>query len=528
MQYGRKQTETAEKREIDMSKILVLNMGMKSIRSIIFDSDGNKLASAAVPIVTALQEDRVTQDPKEWWEKGKYVIAQTIDELGTNAIDYITVTTSSACLVCVDEKIDPLLPCLMVSDKRARRESVLIKNAEKFPVICQKTGLDMDAYLMMPKALWIKNNEPDIYDKTYKFLSPNDFLIAKLSGGVCIIDYMNAQKWHYDIEDEVYPYELYDEVGLDKNKLPKVVALGTCVGNVSKTVAEETGLSSDTQIIVTTYDAICSFVGSGVTKEGEACDISGTVTVFRTVASGLSNKKLEGIQQIPYKEQNLCILGGSNNMGGSLIEWVKQCYYQNEDLPYELMEKDAREAGDGAGGLIFLPYLLGERAPIWDSDARGVFYGLERSHTRKEMTRAVFESTGFIDLDMIHAIEKNGGRVDKIRLSGGLARVGLISQIKADITGKYIEVLDEFETTASGAAVIALLGQNELRDLDDAAEKFANVRMIIKPNRKKHEKYLKLYQLYKETYETLKPLFPKRKEIVSQVLGDKKIKIENL
>ena len=129
---------------------------------------------------------------------------------------------------------------------------------------------------------------------------------------------------------------------------------------------------------------------------------------------------------------------------------------------------------------------------------------------------------------MIHAIEKNGGRVDKIRLSGGLARVGLISQMKADITGKYIEVLDEFETTASGAAVIALLGQNELRDLDDAAEKFANVRMIIKPNRKKHEKYLKLYQLYKETYETLKPLFPKRKEIVSQVLGDKKIKIENL
>ncbi|MCI5933944.1 MAG: FGGY family carbohydrate kinase [Lachnospiraceae bacterium] len=511
-----------------MSKILVLNMGMKSIRSIIFDNEGNKLASASVPISTALEEECVTQDPNEWWEKGKQVISQSIEELGTNVIDYITVTTSSACLVCVDAKINALLPCMMVSDKRARKESEQIKSAKAFKKIWENTGLDMDSYLMTPKALWVKNNHPDLYTDIYKFLAPNDFLIAKLSDGICVTDYMNAQKWHYDMTENCYPDTLLREIGLDMDKLPEVLSLGTYVSNVSQKASTETGLSTDTKIIVSTYDAICSFVGSGVTKEGEACDISGTVTVFRTVASGLSNKKLKGIQQIPYKEQNLCILGGSNNMGGSLIEWVKQCYYQNEDLPYELMEKDAREAGEGAGGLIFLPYLLGERAPIWDSDARGVFFGLERSHTRKEMTRAVFESTGFIDLDMIHAIEKNGGRVDKIRLSGGLARVGLISQMKADITGKYIEVLDEFETTASGAAVIALLGQKELQDLDDAAEKFANVRMIIKPNRKKHEKYLKLYQLYKETYETIKPLFPKRKEIVSQVLGDKKIKIENL
>lgn len=511
-----------------MSNILVLNMGMKSIRSIIFDSEGNKLASSSIPIETALMEEYVTQDPKEWWDKGCRVIKNTIDELSGMKIEYVTVTTSAACLICVDKNMNPISDCMMVSDKRARTESNEIRKSVPFLSVYERTGLDMDPYLMIPKALWVKKNEPVTYSQTYKFLAPNDYLLAKLSDGVCVTDYMNAQKWHYDIDNGVYPEQLLEEIGISIDKLPQVVSPGEYIGNVSEEVAKLTGLSTDTKIIISTYDAICSFIGSGVSQEGEACDISGTVTVFRTVAKEKIKQKLTGIQQLPYKEAGINILGGSNNMGGSLIEWVKQCYYQNEELPYERMEKDAKEAGNGAGGLIFLPYLLGERAPIWDYDARGVFFGLERTHTRKEMTRAVFESTGYIDLDMINSIEQNGGKVDKIRISGGLARIGIISQIKADITGKEIEVLDEFETTASGAAMIALFGQKEFNDLNEASEAFARVRMIIRPNQKAHEQYMELFKLYKETYQTLKPLFPKRMAIVSKLIGDKKIKIENL
>lgn len=222
------------------------------------------------------------------------------------------------------------------------------------------------------------------------------------------------------------------------------------------------------------------------------------------------------------------IAGGSNNLGGGLVEWVKQCYYINEKYPYELMEKDAGESSIGAGGLIFLPYLLGERAPLWDYNARGVFFGLERTHTRKEMTRAVFESTGFIDLDMIHALEEQGVGVDTIRVSGGLARINLVSQIKADVTGKEVHVLSEFETTASEAAVIAFCGQQVFSSLHEAAEAFAKVRMVIRPDRKNHEQYLRIYGLYKETYESLRGLFPKRMELVRSLYGGKHVKIENL
>lgn len=510
-----------------MKTILVLNMGMKSIRSIIFDTEGNKLASSAIPIETVLKGEKVTQRPDEWWEKACSVIRETLADVRNIAIDYLAVTSSSSCLVCVDKDGEALMPCMMVSDKRAKEESDYIMQLSTFKEASEQAGLNMDASLMLPKALWVKRHETDVFEKTYKLLAPNDYLIANFTGRY-VTDYMNAHKWHYDTEEKIYPIELLREIGIRTEMLPEVMAPGECVGNITKTASEQTGLPCSTKVVISTYDAICSFVGSGVVNDGEASDVSGTVTVFRAV----STRKLETvgkkIQQLPYYEGGLHIVGGSNNMGGGLIEWVKQCYYQSESLPYELMEKDAGEASLGAGGLIFLPYLLGERAPIWDSDARGVFFGLERMHTRKEMTRAVFESTGFIDLDMIAAIEETGIRINSIRLSGGLARINLISQIKADITGRTVQVLSEFETTATGAAMMALYGQGEYATLSEAADNFVKVRMVICPDMKNHEKYQELYKLYKETYHTLKPLFPKRMEITERLYSNKRIRIENL
>lgn len=510
-----------------MKTILVLNMGMKSIRSILFDSGGSKLASFAVPIETSLAGDTVTQAPGEWWEKACMVIRESLADAGNPPVDYLTVTTSSSCLVCVDREGEALLPSMMVSDKRACRESELLKRAAAFEKAKEKTGLGSDPSLMIPKAMWVKRNRPELFEKTYKCLSPNDFLIAKLTGRY-VTDYMNAQKWHYDMEGRRYPLELLREAGIHEQLLPEVAAPGTYVGNITPEAAEKTGLSSETQVIASTYDAICSFVGSGALSEGEASDVSGTVTVFRAVSRRKIERPLDKIQQLPYYEGGIHIVGGSNNLGGGLIEWVKQCYYQNEPLPYERMEKDAGEAPLGAGGIIFLPYLLGERAPVWDNNARGVFFGLERMHTRKEMTRAVFESAGFIDLDMIGAIEEAGLPVRTIRLSGGLARLNLVSQIKADITGREVQALSEFETTATGAAVIALYGQGVYRSLEEAVGRFAQIRMIIRPNQRNHEKYKELYGLYKETYHTLKPLFPKRIRLTERLYGGKRTKIENL
>ena len=510
-----------------MGNVLVLNMGMKSIRSIIFNRNGIKVSSAAVSIETSLNGDWVVQNPSEWWEKAKHVIKESIQDLNGERIDYMTVTASSSCLVCTDQDCNALYPSIMVSDRRAVKESQQIEHLTSFIKVKESTGMSADPCLMIPKILWIKNNVPLVYENTYQFLSPNDFLTAKFTGEF-VTDYFNAKKYYYDTNANSYPKELLQEVGIPAEKLPVVVKPGCCIGLIRNSVSDEIGLNRGIQFIVTSYDAICSFIGSGASSDGEASDVSGTVTVFRAFSKSSSLKPSKKIFNIPFDGLDFNIVGGSNNLGGGLIEWVKQCYYQNEKYPYELMEKDAREASWGAGGVVFLPYLMGERAPIWNKDARGVFFGLERTHTRKEMARAVFESTGFIVLDMISAIEETGASVNKIRLSGGLARVHLISQIKADITGREILVLSDFETTSTGAAMLALVGQEEYKNLQEAAQYFVSIRMIICPNKRNYENYSEIYALYKETYKTLKNLFVKRKTLTDKIYRKCQVKIENL
>ena len=509
-----------------MSNVIVLNMGLKSVRSIIFDNKGNKLASASLSLETTLSGDQVTQKPSEWLSKSLEVIKETLS-IAKCKVDYITVTSSSSCLVCIDSNGNPLDDAIMVSDKRAHNEAIELANAQSFYEVKNKTGLGADPYLMLPKILWVKNNNISVYKQTYKFLSPNDFLIGQLSGKF-ITDYFNAQKYHYDSNTQSYPVTLLNELNIEVNKLPEVVSPGTIIGKMKIEIQDFLTIKNDVNVVVTTYDAICSFFGSGPSDEGDATDVSGTVTTFRVLSQKSKIDTSTKIFNQPFYDWGISIVGGSNNLGGGLIEWVKQCYYLNDSYPYEIMEKDARESELGANGLIFLPYLLGERAPIWDNNARGVFFGLERFHTRKDMTKAVFESAGFVIKDMIDSIEEAGVKVSNIRLSGGLARIGYISQLKADITGRDVLILDDFETTAIGAALLTFVGVKEFKNVKEASSRFVSIRMIIKPNQKNHEKYIKIHQLYKKTYLTLKDLFKDRQELIDDLFIHRNAVIENL
>lgn len=508
------------------SKVAVLNMGMKSIRCIIFDEDGRKLSGASRPLTSAINDSRVEQNPAEWWQKGIEVMRRAVYEAGIKELEYITVTASASCLVCVDQSGEAVGNSIMVSDKRAVREAAEIAVMPEFKEAERLTGLPMSASLMLPKILWVKRHDAEAFDKTCYFLTPNDYLIHKLSG-IFKTDYLNALKYHYDEKNGKYPDRLLKALGISLHSLPEAADTGETAGSLLPEVKEKIGLKGDTEVVISSYDAICSFIGSGVSEAGQASDVSGTVTVFRAVGSS----DMAGSREVyitPFRQGGFSIIGGSNNLGGGLIEWVKQCYYLKEEYPYEVMEKEASESEIGARGIIFLPYLLGERVPVWDDYARGVFFGLEREHTRKDMTRAVFESAGFIDRDIAESVACAGSSVAGVRLSGGLARINLISQIKADILGKEVSVLSEFETTASGAAMIVLHGRHVFKTLKDAADRFVSIRMIIKPDMDNHKKYDLLYRLYKESYAANKELFIKRMQVMGQIRRDRETQIENL
>lgn len=506
--------------------VLVLNMGMKSIRSIIFDESGKKLSSASKTLTSAVNDVLVEQFPSEWWDNAIEVMRATITDAKIKKIDYITVTTSASCLVCMDCNGNPLQNAIMVSDKRAVKEVDEIRSSLSYPTVEEETGLSVSVSIMLPKILWVKKNWPEVFENTHFFLTPNDYLIYHLCGNA-ITDELNAIKYHYSIKSSSYPEKLLDDLGIPKSKLPLVLQTGETAGTILEDVANQIGCNMDAKIVITSYDAICSFVGSGVSTEGEASDVSGTVTVFRMLSKKNELLPSSRVYTTPFHQGAFNIIGGSNNLGGGLIEWVKQCYYSKEEYPYEVMEKEAAESDIGARGIIFLPYLLGERAPIWNDNARGTFFGLERMHTRKDMTRAVFEAAAFIDRTMMEAIGETSADVTTIRLSGGLARVNLISQIKADVTGKEVIVLSEFETTASGAAMMVLNGQEGVT-FEDLSKNFSKSRMTIYPDMENHEKYNVVYQLFKETYESLVPMFDRRIELLDPIRSKRETQIENL
>ena len=509
--------------------ILVLNLGLKSIRSIIFDPEGNKIISYHLPINTFLKGDFVEQEPAEWWEKGKTVINTTIDDREIRSkIKYITVVSSAACLIPTDENGNPLYRAIMVSDKRAVEQAKYLGKLPAFQKLYQKVGLPPAPYFMIPKIIWLKEREPDVFSKARKYLSPNDFLIAKMTGEF-VTDSFNAEKYYYNHgSGQGYDAELLDELGIPIGTLPEVVDPGTRVLPLKQEVIEEFDFPPNVELVVSSYDAICAFFGSGVAREGEASDVSGTVTSFRVLTRNNVKDGLDRIFTQAFIGKNFYIVGGSNNLGGGLIEWAKQCYYSEEKYSYEVMEKEAKESAFGAKGLIFLPYLLGERTPLWNPDARGVFFGLERNHTRGDMVRAIFESTGFCIKNILNVIEEQGIDVKNIRVSGGLTRIPYISQLKADITGKEIWVVDEFETTSLGALLLVGLGVGLYSNLKEAAEKIVNIRDIILPNKRNFEKYQEVYRLFEITYQALVPVFRERQKLVSSIYREDTEKIENL
>lgn len=484
---------------------LVLNLGLKSIRAIVFNEYGKIVSNFAKPLTTILNGSNVEQSGEEWWDKGLEVINLALEnENVRREVNCITVTASSCCVVPVEADGKPMRNVIMVSDKRASHEVSQIKKLNSYlDIRKERADFEVKSSLMLPKILWIKNNEPQIFNNAQYFLSPNDYFGYRMTK-VATVDILNAEKCFYRAEADGYPSELLAELDIPEVKLPDVVDVGCKVSQVNNDFKSLIGIdkSQSLEYIVSTYDAICAFYGSGASEEGDTCDVSGTVTSLRTLTHG--HKKLDSTKIFSQyqKEFDISIVGGSNNLGGGLIEWAKQAFYAEHKSPYELMESEAKKIERGADGAIFLPYLMGERAPLWNDEARGVFFGLARNHKRNHMIRAVFESTGFSLRSLLEEIELEGQNIKSVNFSGGLSRIHLIARIKADILGKEIHIVDEYETTALGGFMLMGISTGLFADLS-AASKVVKISEIILPNEEAHGLYSEIYGLYKQVYNNL-------------------------
>jgi len=504
---------------------LVVNLGLKSIRGIVFNENGKQMYATSRAVYSKLLGDKVEQDATEWKSKLESILQEigSIDSLN-DKIEYITSTTSSSCIYGVNNEGNPLTKVMMVSDKRASKEAEEIEHI----IRAKNSGskLNCPASSIIPKALWFKRNKPKVFDKIKYWLGAGEFLNFHFTGEI-FTDSLNASKGLY--ENGTYLKNVINTVGLEIDTLPQVKEIGyEC--SILDCIKNEYGFADNCKYILTTYDAICAVIGSYDGEKNTACDVSGTVTSVRVLSDSGLNDELKGsILSQKLGNHNKYLIGASNNLGGGIIEWLKQAFYDEKDKNvYYIMENNAHKISLGANGILFLPYMLGERSPFKSPNARGVFFGIDRSSTINEFSRAVFESTAYVSNDLLQLIISNGVKIDSMSVSGGLARFDLINQIKADVTNKSIKVIENFESTAVGSFILLMVSLKKYNSIQEAACKIIKVRKIINPSIENHSIYSEFFDFYKKLNEQLLPMYNEHLYLKKQIQSFSSETISNL
>ncbi|RLG40294.1 MAG: hypothetical protein DRO05_06760, partial [Thermoproteota archaeon] len=437
-----------------------------------------------------------------WWEAFKGGLSRLIASKDPGEIVAVGISGQSPVILPVDSRGYVLHNALLWMDRRA------VSQAKKLTEIF---GIREDPSNALAKILWFKDEMPHLFAKTYKFLQASDYIAFRLTGKF-VTDKFTAMTAFFNPHEWKWPKEVEDMGILEK--LPEVVEPGSPIGNVSRSASKEIGLSEDTMVTAGSIDAYLAVLGSGAIKPGSACDISGTSTCLMITSSKPIHDPKERIFCTPHFLKDLFIISGLLSTTGASISWFLEEFGREEMLeasesgedPFDLLVSRASEVSPGAEGLIFLPYLAGERSPIWDPFAKGAIIGLTLKHGKGHVVRAILEGCAFGLRHVLETAEELGVHVKEIRACGGASKSDLLCQIKANVVGKPVLTLREPDASLIGAAILAFVGSGIYREVVEAINSIVKVRKVFAPEEEFRKIYNHLFCLYKQSYEALKDI----------------------
>lgn len=489
-------------------QLLGIDIGTSACKVAVFEENGCVLAQANVPYQVYYPERGwAEQDAEEWWKAICQGIRMVLKEEKVNAdlICGIGVDGQSWSAIPVDSQGNALYRTPIWMDTRAREICDRMKEQVGEEEIFRIAGNDFLPSYTTPKMLWFKEQKPEIFEKTDKFLQSNSYIVLKLTG-VMSQDLSQGYGIHFfNMEKLDYDSELAGKLGLSVDLVPELYACDQVVGTVTKQAAELTGLKEGTPVVAGGLDAACGTLGAGVYRPGQTQEQGGQAGGMSICTDqALSHKKLIlSAHVVP----DLWLLQGGSVGGGGALKWFRQEFGQ--DMSFDDLTAEAEKVPAGSEGLVFLPYMAGERSPIWNPDAKGVFYGLSFDKTRGHMIRSVLEGVAFSLEHNLRTAAETGIRVDTLNAMGGAANSLLWTQIKADVTGKTIQVPASDTATTLGAVLLAGVGCGVYRDYDEAVSRTIRVTRVQEPDMAKHEEYKKSMELYLQLYEDLKGTFSK-------------------
>ncbi len=501
-----------------MSFVIGCDVGSQSVKAILLSESGEIIAEAAADYpIEYPQPTWAQQNARDWERATKEAIAKVIIESGVpkEAILAIGLDAQVDGYVAVDKDGAPLHPAIIWMDRRAVAQTEKVKQSHSAKQIFELSGLNLDPYHVAPKIRWLADEHPHLFERARYFLMPGSYIAYFLSGELGI-DYSNASSMLLmDIRQRVWSEKLCAIFDIPIDRLPPIYPANQVIGNLRPEIAAEVGLSPKTAIVLGCGDEHAACLGAGVIRPKMVCDITGTAEPVCAVAEVPLFDESGLVETHCHAHPDYWLLENPGFVSGGNYRWFRDQFGQAEveaarhlqDEAYELLDRLAEEIPHGSDGLILLPCLMGSVTPTWNAATRGVFLGFSLTHTRAHFARAVLEGSAYGLRDIVDRMKEIGLAVEEIRAVGGGARSPLWRQIKADVTGVPVSLTQTVETTALGAAILALHGAGLAQSLDEACDRCVRVIETRYPQPENAAIYAQRYQTYRAAYFALLPVF---------------------
>lgn len=499
-----------------MGKYLIAHdLGTSSDKASLFSTEGRLIGSYTVPYdVHFFGKNCAEQDPEDWWRAVCTATNKIIEQIDPEDVLAVSFSSQMQACIVVDREGNALRPAMIWADLRAEEQAGQLEERVGYDRMYELNGHRVSASYSIEKLMWIRDHEPEVYERTYKMLLAKDYIICRLTGEF-VTDYSEASGTDaFNLRELSWSGEILEAAGIGQDKLPELHASEDVIGTLSEGAAKALGLTTKTKVVCGGGDGPCSALGAGSIKSGQNFLSFGT----SAWVAGTSD------EMFLDKEKTLICFGhvitgkympcGTMQAAGSSYSYIKNAFCGEEERKakeagesvYEALNRLVEASPAGAKGLIFLPYLLGERSPRWNPDTSGSFLGIKMEHEKRDYIRAVLEGVA-MNLAIILEAHREREEITELVLTGGGAKGDVLAQILSDVLGVKLHRLDNVESATSiAAAVIAGVGVGVFDDFS-VVNQFVKQEKTFEPDQGNKEVYDRQKRLFEAGYQCLRDYY---------------------
>lgn len=495
-----------------MKSILGMDVGTGGSRVLVLTEDGRVIASATVehaPFASP-RTGWAEQEPDDWWRASRQAIREALSasNVEPSSICAIGLSGQMHGAVLVDDAGAVVRPAIIWCDQRTEAECRWLTDTIGAARLLELTSNPALTNFTLTKLLWVRTHEPDAWRRVRRVLLPKDFVRLRLSGEYATDVADASGTLMLDVAHRRWSQEIVEAAGLDVSMLPRLFESPDICARVSSVAAAETGLAEGTPIVAGAGDQAAGAVGMGITRPGA---VSATIGTSGVVFAATDRPALDPggrLHTFCHAIPDRWHVMGVTQAAGLSLRWMREQLGLKEiaDEGYALMTREAAAIAPGADGVLWAPYLMGERTPHLDPGVRAALVGLAASHTRGHIVRAVLEGVAFSLRDSFTIFEELGVPVQRVRLGGGGARSALWREIQANVYGHAVETVDADEGAAYGAALLAGVGAGLWPSVDEACDRLVRSTVAAQPDPRIAEIMNARYAVYRRVYPALRTI----------------------